>query len=211
MVITGDRSGMFAPDGGPTFTFHPLSPRDANIALIRTQVSVPRGHGAEAAVIAHNVALSQWAEAGGEGPAPVLDREDAGNHEEYSQQLAYNYVALGLVSISGVQGCEGAPENYIDRLPLIAIREIAAAIRKASEVPQMGKAPSASAPRTPTPSTSSSGSASPASAKATEQPAASAAARSPENCSSDTQTPAPGCLGAPSTTAPSSDLTTAFT
>lgn len=211
MLRTGDRSGMFAPDDGPTFTFHPLSPRDANLALIRTQVDVPRGAEAHAAVMAYQIALRQWAEAGREGPEPELETADVGTSEAYNQELAYNQVLLGLVSISGIPGCDGPPISYANRLPLISIHEISAAIARASEVPKMGKASSASAPKGQTQSTSSSGIASPASATAIEPPAASAAAHSPPTCSSDTPTPAPGCLGAPSTTAPSSDLMTAFT
>lgn len=210
MMQSGDRSGLHAPDGGPTFTVRPLSPRESNLAGLRAGVNAPRGAQARMQVAAHNTAHAAWLESG-EGDEPVLDPEVVANFESWSQELAYAHVQAGLISIDGVPGCQGAPSGYIERLPWHAVIEIANAIRAASEVPPMGKASSGSPPRAPTPSTSSNGTASPASETGSVESAATAAAHSPALCSTDTPTASPTCLGAPSTMAPSSAATGAST
>lgn len=198
---TGDPTGLVVVPGCPTFTFHPLSPRQASAARRQAAMDVPAAHEASSRAAAVAMEHDIWEASGCEGPEPLVSQADRVTLEAHGEAIAYAYAAQGLVSIDGSSGLTGAPAAYLDRLPVEAVLEIAGAVRRASEVPDLGKASSGSQPSAQIQTPASGGTASPASPTGSEPTAATAAARSHAESWTDTPTPTPGCLGREITTA----------
>lgn len=200
-LTSGDAAGLVVPPGCPTFTFHPLSPRQASAARRQAATDVPSAHEATNRAAAIGIEHGIWEDGGRMGPEPVVSAVDRATIEAHGEAMAYAYVAQGLVSIDGVLGLRGAPSAYIDRLATEVVLEIAGAIQRASEVPDLGKASSGSQPSAPTPTPASDGTVSPASPTDSGPTAATAAAHSHAESWTDTPTRTPGCLGREITTA----------
>lgn len=144
---TGDASGLAVPPGCPVAVFHPLTPTHEQECIFQGAVDVPSGARVAAQLQAmerrRRAAVDEGREPDDEG---ALDVAEAANFTMYVHSIAKARVVRGLIRIEGADDASSAPSEYIDRLPLLVVSEIAMLIRQAGEVTAMGKAPSGSQP-----------------------------------------------------------------